>query len=145
MGVSWGYHIPGYRGILRISVSEDTVGILGMPRNPQDTIGVLKIRGILRHPKYPEDTIGVLGYQGYPGDIWYPQATRGVLGYQVSPGYPRVSWDPYPQDTVTAGIITIPPISQGANLRSQMGTRYAGGWVSLGSVRMRRRLPVDAK
>ena len=91
-GVSWGYRIPGYRGILRISVSEDTVGILGIPRNPQDTIGVLRIRGILGYAKYvlriPSvswDTKGILG-------IRYPQDTRGVLGYQVSPGYPRVSW-----------------------------------------------------
>ena len=55
--VSWGYRIPGYRGILRISILEDAVGILGIPRKPQDTLGVLRIRGILGQPRYPEDTI----------------------------------------------------------------------------------------
>ena len=123
---SWGYRyrIPGYRGILRISVSEDTVGILGIPRNPQDTIGVLRIRGILGHPpsilrvipSVSWDTKGILGIRGIfriPAVSWdtrYPQDTHVCPGIKLyrrySSGYCH---RPYPPEDA-AGILTIPPI-----------------------------------
>ena len=76
--VSWGHRVPGHAGVSsgygvpRIPrcpgtpYPEDTGCILGKPRYPEDTSGVLGIPypqdtdGILRIPRCPEDTAGVL-------------------------------------------------------------------------------------
>ena len=54
-------------GILKTLVSQDAGGILRIPRYPQDTIGVLGIRGVLRTPAVswgchwcPGDATGIL-------------------------------------------------------------------------------------